>query len=478
MRSLLALALLTVASACTPAVVAGEPPGDRPARPVTERPRNVVFMIADGFGPASVALARAANGAPLALDGVLTGSVSTAATDSRVTDSAAGATAYACGLKTLNGAIAVTPDGTPCRTVLEAARDAGFATGLVATSRITHATPAAYAAHVPQRADEAEIASQMAVARVDVLFGGGARFFLADSGGGRTDGRDLTREMSERGVAVATGRAGFDGLRSTPAVALLAPDHMAYEIDRDETDEPSLAEMTVRALDLLAASPAGRDRGFFVMVEGSRIDHAGHANDAAAHLRDVLAYDAAVRAALDWARRDGNTLVVSTADHETGGLSLGRDNVYAWDPAPLLAATMSAERLAARLAETGNPRRMTTREALIGEALGDDSLAADVDARLQAAVLLGPLPTASTDVEVPVGVFREIVDRRAGVAWTTGGHTAVDVGLYAFGPGADAFRGHMANDAVGRATFAAFGLALPPEAEAAVQTIGRAAASP
>jgi len=253
------------------------------AQDAPARPRNVVFMIADGFGPASEAMARGANGAPLALDGVLTGAVSTAATDSRVTDSAAGATAYACGLKTVNGAIAVTPAGLPCQTVLEAARDAGLATGLVATSRITHATPAAYAAHVPERADEGEIAAQMAAARVDVLFGGGGRFFVPEAAGGsRTDGRDLRRELLAQGAVVTTTRAGFDRLRAAPAVALLAPDHMAYEIDRDETDEPSLAEMAVKALDLLAASPAGRDRGFFLMVEGSRIDHAGHANDAAA----------------------------------------------------------------------------------------------------------------------------------------------------------------------------------------------------
>ncbi|HEX8386267.1 MAG TPA: alkaline phosphatase, partial [Rubricoccaceae bacterium] len=271
MRTLFALALLAAATAPR-----AQSPGGDGAAGAPARPRNVVFMIADGFGPASEAMARAANGGPLALDGVLTGAVSTAATDSRVTDSAAGATAYACGLKTYNGAIGVTPSGAPCRTVLEAARDAGLATGLVATSRITHATPASYASHVPRRADEAEIAAQMAGARVDVLIGGGARFFRPEAqGGSRTDGRDLLGELLRQGVVVTTTRAGFDGLRDAPAVALLAADHMAYEIDRDETDEPSLAEMATKALDLLAASPAGRDRGFFLMVEGSRIDHAG-----------------------------------------------------------------------------------------------------------------------------------------------------------------------------------------------------------
>ena len=423
--------------------------------PPDARPRNVVFMIADGFGPASEVLARAANGRPLALDGILTGAVSTPSTDSRVTDSAAGATAYACGIKSYNGAIAVGPDGAPCRTVLEAARDAGFATGLVATSRITHATPASYAAHVPQRADEAEIAAQMAAARLDVMIGGGGRFFVPESAGGsRTDGRDLRREMLAHGALVTTSRAGLDRFPAAPAVALLAPDHMAYEIDRDETDEPALAAMATKALDLLAATPAAHAHGFFLMVEGSRIDHAGHGNDAAAHVRDILAYDAAVAAVLDWARRDGNTLVVSTADHETGGLTLGRDGIYAYDPAALMAATMSAERLSVRLAEPGADGVALVREGL-GLAPGDSLWAPD-DLQLR---MGGVVDYAAT--------FRDIADRRAGVAWTTSGHTGVDVGLYAFGPGADLFRGAMTNDAVGRATFAALGLPLPPEAQAA-----------
>jgi alkaline phosphatase len=424
------------------------------------RPRNVVFMIADGFGPASEALARAANGRPLALDAILTGAVSTAATDSRVTDSAAAATAYACGITTYNGAIGVGPDGTPCQTVLEAARDAGLAVGLVATSRITHATPAAYASHVPRRADEAAIAAQMAEARLDVMIGGGGRFFVPESAGGsRTDGRDLRRDLLARGALVTTTRAGLDRFPAAPAVALLAPDHMAYEIDRDETDEPALAAMATRALDLLAATPAARANGFFLMVEGSRIDHAGHANDAPAHVRDILAYDAAVAAVLDWARRDGATLVVSTADHETGGLTLGRDGVYAFEPAALMAVTMSADRLDDRLDGPG-----ADVDAIVRDALGTDSLTSGESARL----------AATPDTDERVAAFRDIASRRAGVAWTTSGHTGVDVGLYAFGPGADAFRGAMTNDAVGRATFSALGLPLPPAAQAAADAEARA----
>lgn len=404
------------------------------AQPDATHPRNLVLMIADGFGPASAAMARAVR--PLALDALLVGGAETSATDSRVTDSAAGATAYACGLKTYNGAIGVDSTGAPCRTLLEAARDRGMATGLVATSRLTHATPASFAAHVPRRSQEADIAVQMAAAGVSLMVGGGARFFTPEGlGGSRRDPLDLLETARRAGVTVATSHAEWDAVDRLPALVLLDADHLAYEIDRDETDEPSLAEMAVRALALLDAHAS--ENGFFLMIEGSRIDHAAHGNDAPAHLRDILAYDEAVAAVVAWAEADGATLVVSTADHETGGLTLGAGGVYAWDPAPLMAATVSAERLAAR--SDGAPTAADVAAAL-GDVAPDSSYASCVSGA------------------ACVDAFRRAATARAGLGWTTGGHTAVDVGLYAFGPGAGAFAGTMTNDAVGRALFAALGL--------------------
>ena len=430
-----------------PADLEVEPAAVRPSDEMAERPRNVVLMIADGFGPASATMGAMAKGAPLAFDSLLVGSVETSATDSRVTDSAASATAYACGIKTYNGAIGVTPEGAPCRTVLEAADARGMATGLVATSRVTHATPASFVAHVPQRAQEAEIAAQMADSGLDVLFGGGRSYFAARPTGDapQTDLRPLTAVLEDEGWSVALDRDAYDDLDATPAAALLSDSHLAYEVDRDETDQPSLAEMTVRALDLLAASPQGRANGFFVMVEGSRIDHAGHGNDPVGHVGDILAYDRAVEAALEWARRDGTTLVVSTADHETGGMTLGRDGLYAWDPAPVLAATSSYEAMGTAIAAGADPVE-TVRVGLGLDALEDgaaEALGRAVTARNQGLVL---------------EVLNALVSEPAGIGWTTGGHTAVDVGLYAFGPGAGWFRGRMVNAAVGRALFDALGL--------------------
>jgi alkaline phosphatase len=402
------------------------------------QPRNVVLMIADGFGPAAATLGRAAIGAPLALDSVLVGSVETSSTDSRGTDSAASATAYSCGTKTNRGAVAVDTTGAPCRTVLEAAEARGMATGLVATTRITDATPAAFAAHTADRDGEGAIARQMAASGVDLLFGGGARFFA-----GPSDAAMLAEAMVADGWIVAFDRAGYDALDALPAAAFLAPSHLAYEIDRDATDQPSLAEMTEKALDLLAAE-AG-ERGFFLMVEGGRIDDAAHRNDPAALLGDVLAYDRAVAVALAWAARDGNTLVVSTADHETGGLTLGRDNAAHWDPAPILRATASFEVMAARIRAGDDPAET------IRSSLGYDELPEGA-----AEVFRGAVAADSPAALLPL--LEALASEPAGVGWTTKGHTAVDVGLYAWGPGADRFRGAMANDAVGRALFAVLGL--------------------
>jgi len=417
---------------------------------VVERPKNVILMIADGFGPASATLAREFSGEPLALDAILRGAVRTSSTSSRVTDSAASATAYASGIQTYNGAIGVDTLQNPVGTVLEAAQSRGMRTGLVATSRITHATPATFAAHVPERWDETTIAEHIAARDIDVVFGGGRKFFVPETeGGDRTDGRNLLDEVRGRGIAVVTDRAGFDWTVETPVLGLFAEGHMAYEIDRDslsrsgeKTDQPSLAAMTQRALDLLGDGEAG----FFLMVEGSRIDHAGHGNDPAAHVHDVLAYDAAVRVALDFARAMGNTLVVSVADHETGGLSLGRDGVYAWHPEVLARVETSTDRMIERIEAGTDPATVLREDASI------DDLTPDERALLAADNL--------SDRDLG-----RLISKRAMLGWTTKGHTGVDVGLYAFGPGAEPFRGVLTNDAVGRLIATALGLDLAPVTE-------------
>ena len=418
-----------------------------PSAEPADRPTNVILLISDGTGPATATMARDyATGVlgrdGLALDQIIVGTAQTYATDNRITDSAAGATAYSAGVKTYNGAIGVDTLRRPVATIVEAAESRGMATGLVATSRVTHATPASFAAHVPSRSMEDEIAEQMIGKGVDVIFGGGRRHFLPESaGGGRTDGRDLLKASRDLGYQVIATREDFGGSLSTPVLGLFAVSDMSYEIDRNTSEEPSLEEMTVKALDLLGDDPDG----FFLMIEGSRIDHAAHGNDAAAHLHDMLAYDAAVAAALDFARRDGRTLVVSVADHETGGLTLGRRGASGWKPSVLSRVRASHGPIVRELTEGADIEDVLRTYAGI-EDLSDEER-----------VLFAE---AGKETDELNAALTQVVGQRAGVGWTTGGHTAVDVNLYAFGPGRASFIGNLDNAEVGHRIAELMGLDL------------------
>ncbi len=290
--------------------------------------KNVILMIGDGMGPSHFGAAWLYSyrvlGKELRMVEVMksgrTAYVVNDTADAIVTESAAAATQIACGVKVPARAVGMGTDGkTPCKTLLELAKDRGSATGLVTTSGITDATPAAFAAHVEHRSDEASVASQELQAGVDLLLGGRRQFFLpAAAGGQRKDGRNLIEEARRAGYTVVGTASELQQAASGKILGLFNMGNMAYEIDRPKTAEPSLAEMTAKTLDVLTKNP----KGFFVMIEGGRIDHAAHRNDAAATIRDTLAFDDAVGVALEFQRRDPDTLIIVTADHETGGMAL------------------------------------------------------------------------------------------------------------------------------------------------------------
>ena len=309
--------------------------------------RNLVFMVSDGMGPTSLTLSRTyrqdKTGLPmndvLVLDDHLIGTSRTRSTSSLVTDSAAGATAFSCGQKSYNGAISVLPNHTPCGTVLEAAKRAGYMTGLVVTTRITDATPACFAAHVEKREYEDIIAEQEVGEHplgmvLDLMLGGGRCHFLPNSthGSCRDDDRDIVALAKKNGFSYVDDRKGFDGLNfgssvKLPLLGLFAPTDIPYEIDRRNMNDiyPSLDEMARTALKALQAATKDNDQGFFLMIEGSRIDHAGHGNDPAAQVHEVLAYDDAFASVLDFLDKDDvEGVLVGTSDHETGGLATAR----------------------------------------------------------------------------------------------------------------------------------------------------------
>lgn len=303
-------------------------------------------MVSDGMGPASLSLTRSfrqhIDGLPindtLTLDQHLWGSSRTRSSNSLVTDSAAGATAFSCGKKSYNGAISIVPPNyEPCGTVLEAAKRAGYTTGLVVTTDITDATPACFASHVVIRALNDDVAVQEIgdgpLGRVvDLMLGGGRCHFLPNttSGSCRQDDYDVAgKAQKDFGWTYLDNREGFDSLKAgedvkLPLMGLFAGRDIPFELDRRNMNDvyPSLSEMAQTAIRALEKATEKSDKGFFLMIEGSRIDHAAHNNDPAAHVREVIEYDRTFKSVLDFldqSKTEG--ILVATSDHETGGLA-------------------------------------------------------------------------------------------------------------------------------------------------------------
>ncbi|KAJ1658437.1 vacuolar alkaline phosphatase [Dispira simplex] len=426
--------------------------------------RNVILMISDGFGPASEAFARQYHQeihrypeswmSPL--DKLLVGSSRTRSSNSLITDSAAGATAFSCAQKSYNGAIAVDSDGKPCGTVLEAAKAKGMLTGLVVTSRITHATPASFSAHVVDRNMEDLIAQHQignySLGRVvDLIFGGGACHFkpLDSPQSCRVDDVDvLQAAQTTYGFTYLDSRQEFDRLEpghsSLPLLGLFADDHMDYEIDRDPKVQPALWEMVDKALGILETGTANQDQGFFLMIEGSRIDMAAHSNDPAAHVRDVGAYWQAVERVNQYIEDHPDTVMISVSDHETGGLTLGRQlnstyPDYLWHPTVLQPVQRSMELITLDLLDrSSRDRTRLVKESVLNWMGVKDATHEEVQRLIEL-----------TDYYELLGHLTEMLSRRALVGWTTHGHTGVDVNLYANGAGAEHLRGNHENTDIG-----------------------------
>jgi alkaline phosphatase len=284
-------------------------------------PENIILMIGDGMGIAHITAARISTG-KLNLDRFkVLGLLSTHSNNELITDSAAAATALATGQKTNNGMISMTPRKKPLKTVLEYAEDRGKATGLIATTTITHATPAAFASHIKSRKIQNEIAEQIAASEIEVLFGGGWSFFVPESQpkSKRKDDKNLLSALSAR-MQLATSREAFRKLDITRPAAYLPKPGALPEAKRRKV---SLAEMTITGLDILSRST----NGFFLMVEGSQIDWRAHGNDSDGIVDEVTSFDKAVGVAYRFARAKGNTLLIVTADHETGGFAVAEGSI-------------------------------------------------------------------------------------------------------------------------------------------------------
>ena len=321
-------------------------------------PKNVIFFLGDGMGLTTMTAARiysVGEEGALTMDTLPeTAFVKTFSNDAQVTDSAPSMAAYMTGVKMNNEVISMsantvaidpgtdangnklvnkcgTGNGTPATTLLELAKAKGFAAGVVSTARVTHATPAATYAHICHRDLENDIAaalvpggtgynSALGASGLEVVLGGGAQFFKQfKDGGKRSDGRDLIAELKAKSYTIANTGADFkavDAAKTDRLFGVFTSSHMSYDLDRDASKEPSLAEMTTKAMDVLAKNK----KGYFLMVEGGRIDHALHETTAKKALQDTVAFDNAIKAAIDKAKLTdptlANTLIVVTADHD------------------------------------------------------------------------------------------------------------------------------------------------------------------
>ncbi|MFS0576790.1 alkaline phosphatase [Sporosarcina sp. 179-K 3D1 HS] len=400
-------------------------------------PTNVIMMVMDGTSAGATSLARWYKGENLAMDEIVIGGVRTHSAESAITDSAPAATALATGHKSNDkivgllpelvntpGVEAVDPEDAfkPVANVLEGAKLQGKATGIISTSEIQHATPAGFSAHATHRSNYQDIAEQQVYQEIDVVLGGGKESLLPGEGrNSRVDGEDLTEVLDEKGYDFVETREELLQSNSDKIWGSFSPSALAYDFDREATSnhEPTLAEMTKKAIDTLSTD----QDGFFLFVEGSKVDWAAHANDPIGIISDVLAFDDAVQEALDFAKKDGNTMVIAVSDHGNSGITMGNVNTNGNYPEipvsayidPLKKATMTVEGALKQL----NDDRSNMKE--VAELYGLDNLTETEIETLKASKSLQADMT-------------KMLSNRANIGFSTGGHTGEDVFLYAYGP--------------------------------------------
>jgi alkaline phosphatase len=281
---------------------------------------NIILLVGDGMGLTQISSLYVFDNKPTSFDRFNNiGLINTSSSSHKITDSAAGATAFACGKKSYNNSIGVDKDTGAMENIVEVLSRQDWNTGLVATSSITHATPAAFYAHARHRSMEEEIATQLVRSEVDLFIGGGLKFFSQ-----RADGINYLDSLSHYGFKVHT--AGLENASLAQEGPfqkrgfLMADNGMIKHSDGRGNYLKEASSYAIQEL-------AGAQKSFFLMIEGSQIDWGGHGNDSDYIFSEMKDFDQAIHAALDFAEKDGNTLVIVTADHETGGYALSSGNV-------------------------------------------------------------------------------------------------------------------------------------------------------
>lgn len=428
-----------------------------------QAPKYVFYFIGDGLGSSQRQVAEyymqevtGDKGYRLFMNSMpAVGINTTYSADTLVTDSAAAGTALATGYKTNNGMISVLPDGTSVKSLMELAEEQGWVTGIVTSTRLTHATPAVFASHNKSRDNENEIAAEMSESGVEYIAGGGYRHFVGKDGSlksKRKDNRDLVKELEAKGYRTFVGEKNQPSFfRSyTPdgaekIFAAFSYSHTPYEVDRlygMMSATPSLAEMTEKGIDVLTK----HEKPFFMMVEGGRIDHACHANDVLGSILDTVVFDQAIGEAIEfYVKHPDETLIVVVGDHETGGLGLGFSTNYFLRIDQLRTVRRSIDDTLAK-AYDGDKASF---EQFVKKYYGLADMTETEKNKLYAAMDAqdkGAKDSSAYGSYTPTQIaVAHILSERANVQWTTFAHTGTQIPMSAVGVGADKFVGFKDN---------------------------------
>ncbi|MCL1050187.1 alkaline phosphatase [Shewanella abyssi] len=410
---------------------------DKAPIPDEDIPKNIIYLIGDGMGPAYTSAYRYFSDRPdtkavekTIFDQLLVGMSSTYPDDDTyVTDSAAAATALATSIKTYNGAISVDRQHDSLPTMMEMAKEMGKTTAIVVTSQINHATPASFLAHNESRRNYDEIADSYLTNLIngqpvaDLMLGGGTKYFIRED-------KDLTQSFIERGYHYIDNMDNLSQITQLPALGLLAK--KGLEPALGSKYPARLMQMTQKALQLVSASK----KPFVMMVEASQIDWCGHSNDiscAMAEMDDLAKTVSVIKSYID---THPDTLLVMTADHSTGGLSLGREGTYQWKGQLLKNVTMMPSAIAASLLKSDQPLTLWQQATQL-------PLTKEQQAQLTANIATAKSATEPT--RKLTSSIKKLIDEVTFTGWTTSGHDAVDVPVFAYGMGSHAFIGHQDN---------------------------------
>lgn len=395
------------------------------------RPKNIVIMIGDGMGPSYTSAYRYYKDNPnteeveqTVFDRLLVGMASTypANMSGYVTDSSAAATALATGVKSYNGAVSVDIQKRPLPTILEKAKSLGLSTGVAVTSQINHATPAAFLAHNESRKNYDALALSYLETNADVFLGGGQKYFPPE----------LLAQFIAKGYQHITHFEELTTLTQPKVLGLFSEVQLPWAID--EKGAKKLSTLTQKALSLLSQN----NQGFVLLVEGSLIDWAGHNNDIATVMGEMDEFSNAIEVVEQFVREHPDTLMVITADHSTGGLSIGANGNYNWNPEILRHISASTDTLA--LTAIKGEQWQTDLSHGLGFELTEEEVSKLNTARMQG-------------LETMAIAIRHLIDKRTDTGWTTEGHTGTDVQVFAAGPASELFNGHQDNTDIANKIF-------------------------